>query len=86
MRVISLPCAHCKSRVRACKSRPVTATYKEITYMCQNPDCGHVFVACLEVLRTISLSAMPDAEVRIPLSRHAQTAAKNQLALDLVAA
>ena len=53
--------------------------------MCQNPDCGHVFVAGLEVLRTLSLSALPKADIRIPMSQHARMAASNQLALDLTA-
>jgi len=60
--------------------------FKEITYMCQNDACGHVFIAGLEVLRTVSLSAIPAGDVRIPLSQHARNAARHQLALDLVAA
>ncbi|WP_080753615.1 ogr/Delta-like zinc finger family protein [Janthinobacterium lividum] len=55
MRVIGLPCPHCEYTVRAVKSRTMSAMFKEITYMCQNPDCGHSFVAGLEVLRTLSL-------------------------------
>jgi hypothetical protein len=54
--------------------------------MCQNDECGHVFVAGLEVLRTVSLSAIPAHDVRIPVSQHARNAAKNQLALDLAVA
>lgn len=83
MRVISLPCPHCGSHVRAAKSRTMSTMFKEITYMCQNPDCGHVFVAGLEVLRTLSLSAMPAADVRIPLSQHVRQVAANQLTLSL---
>jgi hypothetical protein len=64
----------------------MSAMFKEITYVCQNYECGHVFVAGLEVLRTLSLSATPNVEVRIPMSQHARTAAVNQLALDLTAA
>lgn len=51
--------------------------------MCQNADCGHVFVAGLEVLRTLSLSAIPAADVRIPLSQHVRQTAANQLTLAL---
>ena len=88
MRVISIPCPHCQGRVRAIKSRTMSKMFKEITYMYQNEneECGHVFVAGLEVLRTVSLSAIPAGDVRIPVSQHARTAAKNQLALDLIAA
>lgn len=85
MRVIGLPCPHCEYTVRAVKSRTMSAMFKEITYMCQNPECGHSFVAGLEVLRTLSLSAMPKADIRIPMSQHARKAAASQLALDLTA-
>lgn len=85
MRIIGLPCPHCNHRVRAAKSRTMSPMFKEITYMCQNPDCGHVFVAGLEVLRTLSLSANPNAAVQIPLSQHARDAAANQLTLHLPA-
>lgn len=81
MSVISLPCPHCHSRVRAKKSRTMSDMMKEITYMCQNPDCGHVFVASLEVLRTLSLSSTPNPEVRITLSPHVRQAVASQLAL-----
>ena len=53
---------------------------KEITYMCQNPDCGHVFVASLEVLRTLSLSSIPNPQIRINISQHVRQGAANQLA------
>ena len=86
MRVISIPCPHCLSRVRATKSRTMSNMFKEITYMCQNDECGHVFIAGLEVLRTVSLSAIPAGDVRIPVSQHARNAARQQLALDLAAA
>lgn len=45
----------------------------EITYMCKNPECGHIFVAGLEVLRTLSPSAIPDPSVHIQLSKHARS-------------
>lgn len=83
MRVIGIHCPHCEQRTRAVKSRTMSPMFKEITYMCQNPDCGHVFVAGLEVLRTLSLSAKPRADVRIPLSQHARQSATSQLTLDL---
>ncbi|ONN68635.1 ogr/Delta-like zinc finger family protein [Herbaspirillum sp. VT-16-41] len=45
---------------------------KEITYRCQNVDCGHTFVATLEISRTVSLSAMPNPEVSLPISPRAR--------------
>ncbi|MFC0351848.1 ogr/Delta-like zinc finger family protein [Undibacterium danionis] len=83
MRVIGLPCPHCKSGVKAIKSRTMSEMFKEITYRCQNEECGHVFIAGLEVLRTVSLSALPNYEVKIPISQHVRHAALNQLSLNL---
>lgn len=51
--------------------------------MCQNPDCGHVFVCSLEVLRTLSMSAVPNLDVRIHISQHVRNQCANQLALPL---
>jgi hypothetical protein len=53
---------------------------KEITYVCQNHECGHVFVAPLEVLRTLSLSAMPNPEIVIAISQHLRQSVASQLA------
>ena len=85
MRVISLPCPHCEGSVLARKSRTLSPLFKEITYMCQKPECGHTFVAGLEILRTLSLSAQPKSDVRIPLSQHVRQTAINQLCLNLAA-
>ncbi|MEB0137973.1 MULTISPECIES: ogr/Delta-like zinc finger family protein [unclassified Undibacterium] len=83
MRVISLPCPHCEQPVRAIKSRTMSPMFKEITYRCNNPDCGHVFIAGLEVLRTISLSATPNCLMKIPISQHVRSSAIKQLSLNL---
>lgn len=83
MRVIGMPCPHCSNTVRAIKSRTLSKMFKEITYRCQNEECGHVFIAGLEVLRTVSLSAKPDYDVKIPISQHARISALNQLSLNL---
>ncbi len=83
MRVISIPCPHCEHRVRAIKSRTMSPMFKEITYRCNNEECGHVFIAGLEVLRTVSLSATPNYQVKIPISQHVRVTALNQLSLNL---
>lgn len=43
---------------------------REVTYQCRHLLCGHVWVATLEAVRTLSPSAMPCPEVELPLSRH----------------
>lgn len=85
MRVIGLPCPHCNERVKAIKSRTLSPLFKEITYRCNNVECNHVFVASLEVLRTLSMSSQPNYELKIPISQHARSAALNQLSLNLSA-
>ena len=74
MGISRMACPHCEGVVHAVKTRPLSRLFKEITYMCRNPDCGHVFVAGLEVLRTLSLSSAPSRDVQIPLSQHARAA------------
>jgi Ogr/Delta-like zinc finger len=79
MRNIGLRCPHCSILPRAVKSRPMSALMKEITYMCQNPECGFCFVARLEIARTLSLSSIPKPGVDVPLSQHINWSAVQQL-------
>lgn len=81
MKISTLPCPHCQGRVRARKTRPMSALMTEITYMCQNPDCGHVFIASLEVVRSLTLPPSPNPEVHIKLSQHARRRTIDQLTL-----
>lgn len=43
---------------------------REITFVCTNLKCGHVWVSTLEAARTLSPSAIPNREVKLPLSSH----------------
>ncbi|MGS0740461.1 ogr/Delta-like zinc finger family protein [Glaciimonas sp. GG7] len=83
MRNIGLCCPHCESTPRAVKSRVLSSLMKEITYMCRNPDCGYVFVARLEIARTLSVSSIPKPELKVPLSQHINWTAIHQLSLNL---
>ena len=69
---VTIKCPHCTSRARAVKSREMTVTMREVTYQCTNVLCGHTYVAGLEVMRTLSPSAMPNPQVNIPLSPHVE--------------
>lgn len=73
-------CPHCKTTARARTSTELSLMYREITYVCNNLECGHVWVCGLEPRRTLSPSAIPDPEIDIPLSRHV---AKRQLVRQL---
>lgn len=70
MKVISAHCPHCRSRATARTSREMSATMREITYVCKNLECGHVWVAVQEAVRTLSPSAIPNLEIKLPMSPH----------------
>ncbi len=63
-------CPHCQEWATARTSTQLTRTFREVTYTCRNVMCGHVFVAGLEALRTLSPSSVPHPEVRIDFSPH----------------
>lgn len=63
-------CPHCKGPSWIRSSMQVTPSYSEQLRMCQNPLCGHIWVDGIEAVRTLSPSAVPDVDIRIPLSRH----------------
>lgn len=65
----SMRCPHCQAAASARTSRSMSRMYREVTYVCRNLKCGHVFVAGLEALRTLSPSAVPHPEVTLPLAR-----------------
>ena len=69
-RVLSMSCPHCRHRATVRTSSELSPMFREATFACRNNDCGHVFVVGLEVLRTLSPSAIPDPRVRIPMSPH----------------
>jgi hypothetical protein len=65
-------CPHCEEICTTRKTEQISRMYREITFVCKNIECGHVFVTSLEPVRTLSPSAMPDPMIDIPLSyRHA---------------
>ncbi|MGO1072691.1 ogr/Delta-like zinc finger family protein [Lysobacter sp. CA199] len=76
----SMRCPHCKGKASARTSVELSLLYREVTYVCLYSLCGHVFVAGLEAIRTLSPSAMPDPEVDLPLSPHVR---QHQLARQL---
>ncbi|MEG3166638.1 ogr/Delta-like zinc finger family protein [Sphingomonas sp. LB3N6] len=67
-RIPGISCPHCSGPAGIRNSAALTATVRHIRYRCENDDCGHVFVAELQVIRTIVPSARPNPEVRLPFS------------------
>lgn len=69
---ISISCPICAAGARARTSRKLSDTLREIRYRCENDDCGHIYIAHLEVVYTVVPSALENPAVQIPLSPHHQ--------------
>ena len=65
-------CPHCKCEAIITQSVQVSELCRDLTFRCQNDECGHGFVAQLGILRTTVLSSTPDPKVRLPLSNRLQ--------------
>lgn len=55
-------CPTCGETCRSLKSSQVTKQYREITYLCTDEACAHIFVAEVAVVRTLSPSKRPERE------------------------
>lgn len=64
---IIIACPHCESKATARSSKVLSLTLREITYQCMDVYCGHTYVANLEIVRTLSPSAKPNAAVDLPV-------------------
>ena len=60
-------CPHCEAVAVTYSSRRLSALVSEKYYACSNLACGHVFVVSIGVVRSITPSMTPNAEVNIPL-------------------
>lgn len=67
---MKMRCPHCRSATSVRTSHEVSTLTRESYFACRNTACGHVFAAITEISRTVSLSAIPDPAVRLPLSQH----------------
>ena len=67
-RIPGIACPHCDSPALIRTSSALTTIVRHIRYRCENDACGHVFVAELQVIRTIVPSACPNPEVRLPFA------------------
>lgn len=64
----STKCPHCGSTCRTIKTAQVTATYREVVFLCRNPACNCMFTAAITPVREIEPSANPNPEARFPAS------------------
>lgn len=67
---MKMRCPHCKTWASVRGSREVSNLTRESYFACGNTSCGHTFAAVTEINRTVSPSAIPDPQVRLPLSAH----------------
>lgn len=68
-RVPGIQCPHCTTRAIARDSVALDALTRDIRFVCDNPDCGHVFMAQLGIYRTIRPSMAPRAGIVLPLGQ-----------------
>jgi len=57
----------------------MTSTFREVTFMCTNVECGHTYVVNMEFARTLSPSAIPNLSLHLPLSGHMRERLLQQL-------
>ncbi|PKR55071.1 ogr/Delta-like zinc finger family protein [Thalassospira marina] len=67
----SYPCPHCNCGCRTVKSLQQSPLYREITFVCKNPECGHRFVVEMSPVRTITASQIPNPTIQLPMCRRA---------------
>lgn len=77
----TINCPHCNSRPFVRSSRFFSPTLRELVFICSNAECGHSYAANLEVVRTLSPSAMPNPDIRLPMSPHTKARMMEQLKL-----
>lgn len=70
-----ITCPHCGARATIRNSRAISKLTREAYCQCSNLACGHTFRASLEVVETLSPSAIPDPDVmaHLPVSPHVRS-------------
>lgn len=62
-----LECPHCDAPCTIRSSRRMSKLTREYHYQCNNVECGHTFVASMEIRHTLSPSGTPDPSVVLPM-------------------
>ena len=65
-----LRCPHCKEPCKSRTSFETSALTRTFVYECTNYECGHRFVAVMEIHYTTTLSSTPDPSVNLRVSKH----------------
>ncbi|WP_239017917.1 ogr/Delta-like zinc finger family protein [Sphingomonas aracearum] len=64
-----ITCPHCDTRAIARDSVQADPLTRVIRFVCDNPECGHVFIAQLAIYRTLRPSAKPNPAIVLPLGQ-----------------
>lgn len=67
-------CPHCHTGTRVRSSEQVTPLIREVRYLCDNDDCGHLFVAQIAIVRTVRRSLSPRPGIDLPVLPHLRPA------------
>ena len=78
MRILNR-CPHCRCRALARSSREMSRTFREVSYMCTNIECGHTYIVNMEFSQTLSPSAIPDLSLQLPISSRVRERVQEQL-------
>lgn len=73
-RIPPIACPHCDQAAAVRGSETLTALVREVRYRCDNIDCGHSFVANIEIVRTVQPSLRPKPGVNLPIRPHLKPA------------
>lgn len=85
---LGFACPHCQAQSTGIKTKVLSELLMEVTYRCSRITCGHVFVANVEAVRTLSPSSFHRPEVQLPLSPHVRRRSLSEMlssALDATA-
>jgi len=63
----AIACPHCGGRVRTLTSRALSTLVREIYFDCVDVTCAHRFVAQLGIVRTLTPSLRPSADIALPM-------------------
>lgn len=62
-------CPYCGRRCYSSNARQQAPTVREVRYTCGNVECGCIFIAQIAATHVLVPSALPGAQVNLPLSQ-----------------
>lgn len=74
---LRVTCPHCSAIAKARSSKQLTPLFKELRYQCLDLECGHTFVASLNIERSIVPSSKPNPRIRLKVGLPVATTPAN---------